>query len=114
MPTKKNAPKKPAKAPKKKLTMRPSAAADTSGAPAELDFSKNDDLAQQLGAEFVRDVTSGNQGVADWRDEETEEERGGPFVITTGGVEYADGVDESNPIDAEVAAEPTANGGRPG
>jgi len=114
MPTKKSATKKPAKAPKKKTTMRAHPAPPPSEAPAELDFSKNDDLAQQLGAEFVRDVTSGNQSVADWRDEETEEERGGPFVITSGGVEYADGVDESNPIDAEVAAEPTANGGRPG
>lgn len=104
--------KKPAKAPKKKPSMRASAAADANGMPRELDFSRNDPLAQQLGAEFVRDVTSGNQSVADWRDEETEEERGGPFIITTAGQEMADGVDGSNPIDAEPAALPTANGGR--
>ena len=112
MPTTKPT-KKPAKAPKKKTTMRASAAREALEVPAELDFSKNDALAQQLGAEFVRDVTSGNQSVADWRDEETEEERGGPFVITTSAVEMADGVDGSNPIDAEVAGVPTANGGRP-
>ncbi len=112
MPTAKPT-KKPAKATKKKRTMRVSAAREALEVPAELDFSKNDSFAQQLGAEFVRDVTSGNQGVADWRDEETEEERGGPFVITSAAVEMADGVDGSNPIDAEVAAIPTANGGRP-
>lgn len=114
MPTakKKTVAKKPAKAPKKKATMRASAAREEAEAPAELDFSKNDALAQQLGAEFVRDVTSGNHGVAEWRDEVTEEEKGGPFVITSAAVEMADGVDESNPIDAEPAPEPTANGGR--
>jgi hypothetical protein len=52
--------------------------------------------------------------VADWRDEETEEERGGPFIITSAATEMAEGVDASNPIDAEVAGKPTANGGHLG
>lgn len=104
--------KKPAKPPKKKTAMRASAAEDATGMPKELDFSKNDPLAQELGAEYVLNVTSGGEGVAEWRDAETVEERGGPFVITTAGQEMADGVDGSNPIDAEPAAVPTANADR--
>ncbi len=90
-----------------------SAAREATLAPAELDFSRHDALAQQLGAEFILDVTTGNQDAASWRDEVTQEELGGPFIITKASTELADDVDGSNPIDAEPAAYPTANAGRP-
>jgi hypothetical protein len=65
-------------------------------------------LAEALGEEFIGSATSGQ----DKRDEEHEEfvseEVGGPFVETRAKEEFADGVDGSNPIDAEPAPLPTA------
>jgi hypothetical protein len=56
-----------------------------------------DDLAQELGEEFVETVTSGEDEGEDVLNQEVPEERGGPFIVTTAGTEFADGVDESNP-----------------
>jgi hypothetical protein len=57
-----------------------------------------DALADELGAEFVETVTSGgaDHGV-ELRDTFFDEEIGGPFVTSTAGQEFADGVDASNP-----------------
>lgn len=68
----------------------------------------NDDLAEEMGEEFVITATSGEQAAEDLRNEDVPEERGGPFVVTTGRTEFAYGSDPSNPKDAERAAFPTA------
>ncbi|MFO0663742.1 MAG: hypothetical protein U0174_07315 [Polyangiaceae bacterium] len=62
--------------------------------------STNDDLAEELGEEAVRAMTSGEDDMAEHRDAYVAEERGGPFVTSSATQEFADGVDESNPEDA--------------
>jgi hypothetical protein len=57
----------------------------------------NDALSRELGGEFVETVTSGEDEGNEVRDMRVTEELGGPFTVTTGGTEYADGVDGSNP-----------------
>jgi hypothetical protein len=57
----------------------------------------NDDLAEQLAEEWVETATSGEDESQDVLGQEVSEEAGGPFVTTTGGEEFATGVDESNP-----------------
>ena len=61
----------------------------------------DDDLAEGLGEEVVEKATTGEDDGEDVANQEVTEDRGGPFVITTGGTEFADGVDESNPASAE-------------
>ena len=61
---------------------------------------RDDALAQELGAEFVETVTSGEDEGTELRDEAVTEEIGGPFVETTAGQEFADEPDESNPVGA--------------
>ena len=79
----------------------------------DLDTSEGvDDLAEEMGEAFVENVTGADDASAEHRDDTTDEE-GGPFVITTGGTEFAEGTDESNPIDAEPAARPTTSKARP-
>jgi hypothetical protein len=59
-----------------------------------------DDLAQELGEDFVGSATSGeDQGLA-LRDTVLDEESGGPFVTTPAKREFAEGFDASNPEDA--------------
>ena len=65
-----------------------------------------DDLAEELGEAFVRSVTSGEDGGIELTEEEVPEEEGGPFLETSGRVEFAHDVDESNPVDAEPQALP--------
>src|SRR6266478_4783896 len=48
----------------------------------------DDDLAEELGEEFVQSATSGGQAAQDIRDEEVPEESGGPFVETSGRSEF--------------------------
>jgi hypothetical protein len=55
--------------------------------------------AEQSGEEFVMGATSGEEGGAFDLDQISTEERGGPFVLTTGRTEYAYDSDESNPLD---------------
>ena len=74
---------------------------------------ESDDLAEELGEAFVMTATSGEQADEDIRDEEVPEERGGPFVVTPAGREFARGTDESNPADAEPAALPTSSADEP-
>jgi hypothetical protein len=64
-----------------------------------------DDLAETFGEEFVETVTSGESHEEDAI--EVPEERGGPFVETTGGTEFAEGTDESNPEGADREPFPT-------
>jgi hypothetical protein len=66
-----------------------------------------DDLAENLGEEFVASATSGENQEEDLLDEQVPEERGGPFVETTGGTEFAEGTDASNPEDADREPFPT-------
>lgn len=60
-----------------------------------------DPLAEELGESFVRAATSGEDDETERLDEVVVEELGGPFVSTTGAVEYAQGTDESNPMNAK-------------
>ncbi|HXN41883.1 MAG TPA: hypothetical protein VN918_08860 [Myxococcaceae bacterium] len=69
----------------------------------------DDDLAEEMGEEFVMTATSGEQAAEDLRNQDFPEEQGGPFVVTSGRTEFAYGSDPSNPKDAEPAAFPTAN-----
>jgi hypothetical protein len=59
-----------------------------------------DDLAEELGEEAVGTMTSGEDQSERLSGGEVEEERGGPFVKTRGGDEFARGTDRSNPRDA--------------
>jgi hypothetical protein len=61
----------------------------------------SDDLAEELGEQFVGAATSGEDSREDSFNEDVPEERGGPFVPSTGGAEFAEGTDASNPIDAK-------------
>lgn len=54
-----------------------------------------DPLAEKLGETFVRTVNGGEDDAQD--DGPVMEEIGGPFVETTGMVEFAFGTDPSNP-----------------
>jgi hypothetical protein len=60
-----------------------------------------DDLAEELGEEFVASATTGEHEGEDTLDQVVDEESGGPFVETTGAVEFARGTDLSNPKDAK-------------
>jgi hypothetical protein len=67
----------------------------------------DDDLAEELGEEAVETMTSGEDEGEDVADQAVPEERGGPFVVTTAGTEFADGVDASNPPNAKREPFPT-------
>jgi hypothetical protein len=56
-----------------------------------------DDLAENLAEEAIATATSGEDDREDVANQDVPEERGGPFVVTTAGQEFADGTDESNP-----------------
>ncbi|MEJ7729061.1 MAG: hypothetical protein WKG00_07595 [Polyangiaceae bacterium] len=69
-----------------------------------------DELAEELGEAFVASATSGEEAEPERHDRVTEAERGGPFVGSTAGNEFAEGTDASNPEDAEREAFPTTSG----
>lgn len=56
-----------------------------------------DDLAEELAEEAVIAMTSGEDNLIEDREAQVAEERGGPFVDSTGGKEFAKGTDASNP-----------------
>ena len=60
----------------------------------------HDSLAENLGEEFVKSATSGEESGEDDLNAVTTEESGGPFIVTSAGEEMADGTDASNPGDA--------------
>jgi hypothetical protein len=68
-----------------------------------------DDLAEELGKEFVTSATSGEESGTDSLNADVPEDLGGPFVEVAAAREFARGTDESNPEDAEPAELPTAN-----
>jgi len=70
-----------------------------------------DDLAEELGEEFVQAVTTGDSQAEDALNADVAEEIGGPFVETSAADEMAAGTDASNPIDAHREALPRAVGG---
>ena len=59
-----------------------------------------DGLAEELAEEFVESATSGEEEGEESLNEDVPEDTGGPFVQTTGGTEFADGTDASNPEEA--------------
>jgi hypothetical protein len=71
-----------------------------------------DALAEELGEGFVLNVTSG-EDTEEYYEREREEEEGGPFLETSARTEFAYGVDESNPEDAEPAPWPAVSPGQP-
>jgi hypothetical protein len=56
-----------------------------------------DDLVEELGEEFVQEVTSAEYKAEDALNQPVPEEVGGPFVETNGATEFAAGTDPSNP-----------------
>ena len=63
--------------------------------------------AKQAGEAFVIAATSGEERATFDLDQMSAEERGGPFVVTTGRVEFASGSDETNPRDGTREPFPT-------
>ncbi len=55
-----------------------------------------DDLAEELAEAAVASMTSGQDELGQALVAEVEEERGGPFTETSGRLQFADGLDESN------------------
>jgi hypothetical protein len=66
-----------------------------------------DTQVEELGEEFVQQATSGEYEAEDRENETVTEERGGPFVPTSGGTEFAEGTDPSNPDTATREPFPT-------
>jgi hypothetical protein len=74
---------------------------DTGDNVAFLSAERSDDaFAEELGEEAVEAMTTGEYQGEDGLDQVVEEERGGPFVESTAGIEYAEGTDPSNPSTA--------------
>lgn len=67
-----------------------------------------DSLGEELGEEFVENLTGADDAATESRAEDTTDENGGPFLITAAVREFANGVDGSNPIDAKREPFPTA------
>jgi|SRR5580658_7829808 hypothetical protein len=60
-----------------------------------------DDMAEERGEEFVETVTTGEYEGEETLNQVVDEETGGPFVETSGAIEFAEGTDASNPEDAK-------------
>jgi hypothetical protein len=67
-----------------------------------------DDFAEELAEDFVGSATSGEEQGLETRDSVLDEEVGGPFVTTPAKREFAEGIDASNPEDAEREPFPSA------
>jgi hypothetical protein len=67
----------------------------------------SDDLAEALGEQFVEGATTGESASEEQLDQEVPEERGGPFVRSNAGTEFAEGTDRSNPKGAKREPFPT-------
>lgn len=79
--------------------------------PDDGDVNVGDDLAESLAEEFVHSATSGENQAEETMDQVVPEEIGGPFVETSAEEEFADDIDESNPVDAEPEPLPRAVSG---
>jgi hypothetical protein len=71
-----------------------------------------DSLAEELGESFVLSATAGEDS-EEFYEREVPEEEGGPFLETSARTEFAYGIDESNPEDAEPAPWPAVSPGQP-
>jgi hypothetical protein len=58
---------------------------------------RRDPLAEELGEAFLRTATGGEDDEEEALDQIVPEESGGPFIETTGAIEYAHDTDASNP-----------------
>ena len=67
----------------------------------------HDQLAEELAESAVAAMTSGEDQLTDDLAAEVTEERGGPFVPSAAGAEFADGTDDSNTADATREPFPT-------
>lgn len=67
----------------------------------------HDDFAEELGEAVVSAMTTGEDELRSALEAEVEEERGGPFVVTSGSIEFAGGTDESNIEEATREPFPT-------
>jgi hypothetical protein len=56
----------------------------------------DDILAEELAEAAVLNMTSGEDELTQRLDAEIDEERGGPFVQTSGNLEFASGIDQTN------------------
>jgi hypothetical protein len=79
---------------------------DPGGGPAKV----SDDLAEALAEGYLASATSAEEQGEEEHEQEVEEEIGGPFVPSTGGKEFADGADASNPPGSRRAPFPTTRG----
>ncbi len=73
---------------------------DLRALPEQLIFDRDrrdDDLAEMLGEEYVRSVTSGEEQGVELRDEVVPEEEGGPFVERSANKEFGRDPDDSEP-----------------
>lgn len=77
---------------------------DPHGGPAHT----TEQLGETLAEEFLQSATSAQEVSEDVRDAVVPEELGGPFVQHAAEEEFADGVDDANPAEAQRAAFPTA------
>jgi hypothetical protein len=57
-------------------------------------------LGEELGEAFLESATTGEPCEMERFDQVTDDEDGGPFVLTSAAEEFADGLDESNTVDA--------------
>jgi len=69
--------------------------------PGEHHRGKPDDLAEELGEQFLKSATSGEEAAEEEFNAAVVEEVGGPFVPSSMEKEAAEGTDESNPVDAQ-------------
>jgi hypothetical protein len=72
-----------------------------------------DEIGDELGQTYVENVTGADDASTEHRATETPADDGGPFVVTSGAVEFASGTDASNPAGAEREALPTVSASRP-
>jgi hypothetical protein len=71
-----------------------------------------DEIGEELGETFVENVTGADDAATEHRAVDTPADEGGPFVVTSGAVEYASGTDASNPAGAEREALPSVSAPR--
>src|SRR4051794_22137129 len=80
--------------------------ADPGDGPARTD----DELAEEVARDFLQAATTGRGLGDEIEDEPTDEERGGPFIVTSGEDELAAGTDAPNPPEGMREPLPRATG----
>jgi hypothetical protein len=73
----------------------------------ESDGTSSDTFATEMGKDFLIAAETGREVLEELSDEDMPEDSGGPFIVSTAGNEFADGVDASNPTGADREAFPT-------